>query len=199
MPGSDEEPIVPLIRGVCEPRRSFFLIDSGLISCELPVTRGSGPEPVRAAGAGRRKAATEIMPLPWRAPDFPGANGSPCGCGRERCELTGLTLEGSSGGVRKDELLRLANEGEDGRPSTILGGGSCACCAGEEGVDAPSGDGVPFVGEGRSEEVRGTGGDPDTRPCARAKGEEGGGTESMLVRGDECIGVGVVGVGRAKG
>lgn len=140
------------------------------------------------------------MPLPWRVPgnDFPGTNGTPCGCGRERCELAVLRLGGSSGGVRKDELLRLVSEGEDGRPSTILGGGSCACCAGEEGIDAPCGDGGPFVGEGRSEEVRGTGGDPGTRPRARAKGEEAGGTESMLDRGDVCI-FGVVGVGGAKG
>jgi len=164
------------------------------------VTRGSDPGPVRATG--RRKAATEIMPLPWRVPgdDFPGANGSPCGCGRERCELAGLRLGGRSGGVRKDELLRLVSDGEDGRPSTILGGGSCACCAGEEeGVDDPSGDGEPFVGERRSEEVRGTGGDPDKRPRVRAKGEEADGTESMLVRGDVCIAGGVVGNGGAKG
>jgi hypothetical protein len=151
---------------------------------------------------GRRKAATEIMPLAWRVPgdDFPGANGNPCGCGRERCELepAGLRLGGSSGGGREDELLRLVSKGGDGRPRTILGGGSCARCAGEEGVDAPSGDGGPFVGEGRSEEVRGTGGDPDTRPRARAKGEEAEGAESMLDRGDVCIAGGVVG-GGAKG
>jgi len=145
----------------------------------------SDPVPVRAAG--RRKAAAEIMPPFWRGlgDAFPGANGSPCGCGRERCELR---LGGSSGGVRKDESLRLVSEGEDGRPSTILGEGSCA----------PSGDGGPFVGGGRSEEVRGTGGDPDTRPRARAKGEEAGGAESMLDRGDMCTVGGVVGVG-AKG
>ena len=67
---------------------------------------------------GRRKAATEIMPAPWQVPDdgFPGAgrNGNPGGCGRKRCELAALRLGGSSGGVRKDELLRLVSDSEDG-------------------------------------------------------------------------------------
>lgn len=158
----------------------------------------SGPVPVRT---GRRKAATDIMPLPWRAPDDGfGENGSPCGCGRERCELAGLRLGGNSGGVRKGGVgvLKPVVEGEDDRPRTILGGGSCARCVGEEGVD-PSGPGGPFVGVGRSEEVRGTGGDPDTRPRPRATGEEAGGTDSMLDRGDLCIGGGVAGVGGGKG
>jgi hypothetical protein len=64
-------------------------------------------------------------------------------------------------------------------------------------VDAPDGEGGPFVGDGRSKELRGTDGDPDTRPRARAKGgEEAGITESLLDRGD--IAGGVFGVGGAK-
>jgi hypothetical protein len=83
-------------------------------------------------GGGRRKAATEIMPLPWRGGGgggggaFPGENDTPGDGGRERCELAGLGLGGSSGGVRKDVLLTLDSDGEDGRACMILGGGSCA-------------------------------------------------------------------------
>ncbi len=161
--------------------------------------------PLAVRAAGRRKAAAEIMPAPWRRAggDFTGVSGNPCDCGRERCELTILGPGGSSGGVRKDELLVLDSEGdsegEDG-PSTIFGGGNCARCTGEEEVDAPSGDGDggPFVGEGRSEEIRGTVGDPGTRPRARAKGEAGE-TESTLARGEVCIAGGVIGVAGAKG
>jgi len=108
-------------------------------------------------------------------------------------------LGGSSGDVRKDELLRLVREGKDDCPSTLLGGESCACCIGEEAVDAPSGGGGPFVGEGRSEEVRRTGDDPDARLRARAMGDEAGKTESMLVRGEVCTAGGVVGIVVAKG
>ncbi len=164
------------------------------------MTRGSSPVPLALAvrAAGRLKAATEIMSLPWRAAggDFPRAN-TPCTWGRGRGELAGLMLGGSSGGVRKDELLRLVREGKDDCPSTLLGGESCACCIGEEAVDAPSGDGELFVGEGRSEEVRRTGDDPDARFRARAIGDGAGETE--LVRGEVCTTGGVVGIAVAKG
>lgn len=172
-------------------------MDSGLTSRGLPG--GSVPER-GGAGGGRRKAATEIMPwVPWRGGTggFPGENDTPGDCGRERCEAPGLGLGGSSGGVRKDVLLRLDSEGEDGRASTILGGGSCDCCFGSEDASAPDGDGGAITGEGRSEERRGTGGDPDTGPRARAKVEEAGIIESLLDRGDTAGGV--LCVGGAKG
>ena len=189
MPGIDDDGLNgPPIRGAFgEPRISFFLMDSGFTS------RG-----LTGAGGGRRKAATEIMPLPWRGGGggggLPGESDTPCGCGRERCELAGVRLGGSSGGVRKDVLLTLDSDGEDSGACTILGGGSCACCT---GVDAPDGEGGPFVGDGCSNELRGTDGDTDARPRARAKGdEEAGITESLLDRGD--IAGGVLGVGGAK-
>jgi hypothetical protein len=44
-----------------------------------------------------------------------------------------------------------------------------------------------------------TGAEPDTRPRARAKGEEVGATESMLDRGELCTAGGVFGAAGAKG
>jgi len=95
--------------------------------------------------------------------------------------------------------LILDSEGEDDCASTILGGGSCACGTGEDGADTPSGDGGAFVGEEGSKELRGTVGDPDTRPRTRVKGEEAGVTDSLLARGEVCTAGGASDVAGAKG
>ena len=120
----------PLIRGAF----AFFLNDNGLMSLEPGEGEGWGSDPVR--GVGRRKAATEIMPLAVRGcgGGLAGECGTAGDCGRERCIKLGLG--GTSGGVRKGGVLVLDSEGEDGSAAAIFGGGTNACCFGDEGTCA---------------------------------------------------------------
>jgi hypothetical protein len=93
------------------------------------------------------------------------------GCGRVRC--IGLGLDGTSGGVRKGGVLALDSEGEDGSAATMFDGGRGAFCVVDEGTDVTYGGGEPTLVGDCSTELRGASGDPDLRPRARVKGEEG--------------------------
>ena len=93
------------------------------------------------------------------------------GCGRVRC--IGLGLDGTSGGVRKGGVLTPDSEGEDGSPTVIFGCGRDVFCVVDEGTDITYGGGeLTLVGD-CSTELRGASGDPDLRPRARVKGDEG--------------------------
>jgi hypothetical protein len=98
------------------------------------------------------------MWVSWRegAGDFPGENAR-----KDELLMLDESLILDEFLIQGELVIRDRKEGS-GRASTKLGGGSCACCTGEEGADASSGDGRPFVDEKGSRELRRMGGDPDT-------------------------------------